>query len=116
MLVLLVTVTSTRNHLLLFQGAMNRARILLGIAYLPPTIPSSRNNLFLVYSVKIILVIGGCPPNIPFIIIDLFLLPHIYNRAMILLGVADLPLTIPSTRNLLFLLHGVFNKVRMILG
>ena len=51
MLAFLLTNPSTSNQNFLLQGAFNRARIMLGIANLPPTIPSTRNHLFLVYTI-----------------------------------------------------------------
>ena len=51
MLAFLLTIPSTSNHNFLLQGAFNRARIMLDIANLPLTSPSTRNYLFLVYTI-----------------------------------------------------------------
>ena len=63
------------------------------------TIPSTRNHLFLVYGTKIMLVIAGLPLTFLSIGIHLFLLQHVFNRAIGLFIVACLLLTIPSNRN-----------------
>ena len=50
-LAFLLTVPSTSNQNFPLQGVFNRARIMLDIANLPLTIPSTRNHLFLVYTI-----------------------------------------------------------------
>ena len=48
-LAFLLTVPSTSNQNFLLQGVFNRARIMLDISSLPLTIPSTRNDIFLIY-------------------------------------------------------------------
>ena len=45
------TIPSTSNHNFFLQGAFNSARIMLDIANLPLTISSTRNYLFLFYTI-----------------------------------------------------------------
>ena len=67
------------------------------------TLPSTRNNLLLVYGAKIMLVVAGFTCTIPSIMIHFFLLQHAFIRIIGLLGVAGHLLTIPSNRNLCLL-------------
>ena len=58
-------IESIWNHLFLLQHVFTMAMVLLGVAVLLLTIPSTRNHLFLVYGAKIMLVIAGLPPTTP---------------------------------------------------
>ena len=57
------------------------------------------------------LVFGGLPLTVSSIKNHLFLLQHVFNRAMVLLGVADL-LDIPSNRHHLCPLHDALNLAK----
>ena len=71
-----MTIPSNGNHFCLLHEALSWARILFGVNDAHLTISSTRNNPHLIYGV--------------------------FNRAMITLGGVGLLLTIPSTRNLFF--------------
>ena len=60
-----LTIPSTSNHPFICQGTFNKARVKLDIANLPMTIPSTRNHHFHVYSAKIMLVIAGLSFTVP---------------------------------------------------
>ena len=127
-------------------GAFNRARIVLVIAGISLTIPSTRNHLIFFFHVifnkaRFILGINGFPlsnpstrnhffllhgalnmVNIIFCIVCFNLtipssiLQSSFQRARILLVITGLPLPIPYTRNHLFLIYGVFNRARVMFG
>ena len=91
-------------HLFLILSGFNRARIMFGISDLLLTIPSTRNNWFLVYGAKIMVNIAGLSLTNPSFRNYFFLQPNFFNKARVLLGVAGLRLTISSDRNYLCLL------------
>ena len=96
------------------QGTFNKATIRLDIAYLPLTIPSTRNHPFHFYSAKTMLVIVGLFFTVPSI-----RNPFSHNAASTgqgSVGCCGHPLYIPSNRNHLCLLHEALSWARIMFG
>ena len=108
-LMLLLNISSTRNHLFL-QSAFNRANSCWVLLALPLPIPSTRNHIVLLHGVfnmvRILLGNAGPPLTIPSTSNHPFLRQGAFNRARIMLDIANLPLTISSTRNHHFHVYG----------
>ena len=105
-LMLLLNISTTRNHLFL-KSAFNRPSILLTFLCLfhPPGI--------ILFSFMASLTWPGSffgnaspPLTIPSTSNHIFLCQGAFNRAMIMLDISNLPLTIPSTRNPHFPVYG----------
>ena len=108
-LCLTVTIPSTRYHFFSSPGHFEQGQDYVEYFLPSLTIPFTRNHLFIVYGTKIMLVISGLPLTISSTMIQLFLLQHVFNRFIGLLGVAGLLLTIPSNRKHLCLLYDALN-------
>ena len=89
--------------------SFHKARILFVITGIPMPIPSTRNHLFLLYSVfiraRIMVDIAGLPVITPSTMNHHFLRQISLNRARNMLDIACRPLTIPFTRNPFSLWH-----------
>ena len=85
---------------------LQQARVLLGVAGLPLTIPSNRNHLCLLHEAlswaRIMFGVNDAHLTISSTRNNHHFLYGVFNRAMITLGVVGLLLTIQSTRNLFF--------------
>ena len=94
------------NRLFLLQHIFNRAMVMLGVAGLPLTIPSNRNNFCLLHEAlswaRIIFGITDALLNISSTRNYLYIFYGAFNMAMITLGVVGFSLTVSSSRNLFF--------------
>ena len=95
-----------------FMASWNIARILLGNAGLPWTIPSTSNHKFLLQGQE---YIGHCKPLSDYFVHQELSLSCLYYCVKVMLVIACLSFTIQSIRNRFFLLQHIFNKSMVLL-